>query len=184
MQETELRFLIVRQSAPIGAHRFEQPEGADDVGLDEILRAQDGAVHVALGGKIDHRPRAVLRQQPPQQLGIADVALHKGMARVALERREILQIAGIGQLVQIDHALIALHKPIQHKIRADEPCATCNQDHMDAFRAMRLPARISVKANARMRVMPELKFAPMKPAPPVTRIMLPSSFSSEFAHYS
>jgi hypothetical protein len=35
-----------------------------------------------------------------------------------------------------------------------------------------LDTRISVKANARKRVMPKLKFEPMKPALPVTRIMI------------
>ena len=95
-------------------------EGADDVGLDEILGAVDRAIHVAFRRKVDDGARPGFREQLAHQLRIADVAMYENVARIIFEGREVFQIARVGQLVQADYAFSALRKPIEDKIRADK----------------------------------------------------------------
>jgi hypothetical protein len=78
---------------------LQQARGAYHIGLDEVFGAVDGAVHMALSRKVDHRTGLVLRQQLRQQGCIANVALHKDMARIALEGFQIGQIASVGEFV-------------------------------------------------------------------------------------
>ncbi len=60
MQEAKGRLAGFVQAAPVGAHGFQQAEGADDIGLDEVFRAVNGAIHVAFRSEIDHGARLVL----------------------------------------------------------------------------------------------------------------------------
>ena len=57
MQEAEGDLFFWRQAVVVGTHRFEQVEGADDVGLDKVFRAVDGTVYMAFGGKVDDGAR-------------------------------------------------------------------------------------------------------------------------------
>ena len=52
-----------RKRRPIGARFFEQAEGAVYVGAHEIVRAVDGAIHVAFSGKVDDGARLIATQQ-------------------------------------------------------------------------------------------------------------------------
>ena len=138
MQEAKARLVRVGQSAPVAAHRFKQVKRADDVGLDEFARAMDGAVDVAFGGKVDDRARTVLGQQLRQQRTVADVALHKGVAWVVLQAGQVFQVAGVGELVQVEHWLIYLRQPVQHKVAADETGTARNEDTHDLFRSFQI----------------------------------------------
>ena len=110
----------------MGAHRLQQAEGADDIGLEKVLGAMDGAVHMRLGGEVDDGPRLVRGQQAADQLLVADVALHEDMALVALQRPEVFPVAGIGQLVEIDDGLAACGQPVQDEVGADKAGAAGN----------------------------------------------------------
>ena len=57
MQKTESGLFSFRQIVPVTAHRFEQVEGADDVGLNEFARAMDRTIDMALGREVDHGTR-------------------------------------------------------------------------------------------------------------------------------
>ena len=59
---------------------LQQVHRAHDVALDKDLRVLDGAVHVALGGKVDDVIEIVLCEQALDQLLIADIALHEDVA--------------------------------------------------------------------------------------------------------
>ena len=59
---------------------------------------------------------------------VADIALHEPVARVSIHRRQVLEIARIGQLVQIDHAPIGLADHHADKRRPDEPRPARNQN--------------------------------------------------------
>jgi hypothetical protein len=76
----------------VAAHRFEQAEGAEHVGLHEILGAVDRAIHVRFRGEVHDGARFVLGQQAVEQCAVADVALHEDVVRVALERREVSRL--------------------------------------------------------------------------------------------
>ncbi|MCY1367524.1 hypothetical protein D9M69_544650 [compost metagenome] len=129
MQETEGRLVGVAQGRPVGTHRLQQVEGPDHVGLDELAGAMNGPVHVALGGEIHHGAGSMVFQQLVNQCPVANIALHEHMPCVALQGLEIFGVAGIGQLVQIDHGLATLAQPVNHKVRSDEASGPCYQNH-------------------------------------------------------
>ena len=105
MEEAEAVLRFAGEAVPVGAHGFEQAEGADDVGLDEVFRAVDAAVNVRFGGKIDDGAGLMLGKQLGDKVEVADVALDEEVARVAAQRCEVLEVAGVGQRVEVDDGL-------------------------------------------------------------------------------
>jgi hypothetical protein len=104
----------------VGADSFEQAEGADDVGLDEVFRAMDAAVDVRFGGEINDGARLVLGEQPGDKIEIADVALDEEVARVAAQGCEVLEIAGVGEHVEDEDGFIGLGQRVEDEVAADE----------------------------------------------------------------
>jgi hypothetical protein len=71
---------------------------------------------VAFGREVHHGARLVLLEQR-QHLGlVADIAAHESVASVVLQRGQVVQIAGIGQLVVVEDRLIRLRQPVEDKI--------------------------------------------------------------------
>ena len=120
MHKAECSPVLCIQSRPIAAHRFEQVEGAHDIRLDEFTGAQNGSVHMAFGCKVQDGAGLVGRQQFGHQRRITHVARHKNVLRVGRYRGQVLQIAGIGEFVQINHRLVRFGQPVQYKIAADK----------------------------------------------------------------
>ena len=108
------------------ADGLQQAEGALDVGAQERLRVGDGVVVVGLGGVV--HDGVVARDQPVQQPGVADVA-HDELHAVGGEPRDVLGVAGVGQLVQdgdVD-ARVVVHDVV-HEVAADEAAAASDDD--------------------------------------------------------
>ena len=122
----------VMQPLAVTAHRLEHLVGADQVGVHERERRLQRVVVVRLGGevhdRIDPRDRAVDR------LLVADVGLHQADP---LEPVDVAAVAGVGQQVVDDDlpvGTLALY--VTHEIRADEACATRDQQlHADTAAA-------------------------------------------------
>jgi hypothetical protein len=131
MQEAEGGLVCRGQAAPVSPHRLEQAESAHDVGLYEIFRAVDGAVHVAFGGKVQHRAGAVFGQQAVHQRAVAQVAVHEGVALIPLQAGQVFQVAGVGELVEVDHRLIGLGQPVEYEIAADEAGSASHENHCE-----------------------------------------------------
>ena len=129
VQEAEGFLGLALQAVVVGAGAFQQVKGADDIGLDEVFRAVDGAVHMAFSGKVEDGARLVLGQQTADQLRIADIALHEEVARVVLHCGQGFKVAGVGQLVQVEDGLVVLRQPVENEVAADEAGAACDQDH-------------------------------------------------------
>jgi len=129
VEEAEGGFLGVTQVVPVAAYYFEQMEGADDVGLDEVFRAVDGAVDVALGGEVDDGARLLFGEQFADQGAVADVALDEDVALVAVQAGEVLQVAGVGEFVEIEDRLVVLSQPVEDEVRADEAGAAGDENH-------------------------------------------------------
>ena len=93
---------------------------------------------MAFGGEVDDGSRPVFGQKAVDQGTVADIALHKQVVRVALYAGERLQVARIGELVQIDHRVLACGQPVEHKIAADETGAAghedCHENVPESFR--------------------------------------------------
>ena len=134
----ELRRVVERQVAvdlvggdvvvadAVLADGLQQAEGALHVGAQERLGVRDGVVVVALGGVV--HDRVVARDEPVQQLGVADVA-HDELHAVGGQPRDVLGVAGVGQLVQdgdVHPGMVVDH--VVHEVAADEAAAARDDD--------------------------------------------------------
>ena len=119
MQEAERVAPRPRQRLPVGARRLEHRERADDVGLDERVAAGDRAIDVALGRQMDH----VVGRETLERLGhrapVADVDPGEAIVRRIVDRSQRLQIAGVGERVDIEHVDAGADEMPAHR-RADE----------------------------------------------------------------
>ena len=127
--QAEPALVLLALRGPIGAHGFEQVEGPHDVGLDEILGTVNRAVDVRFRGEVDDCPRPVLFQQATHQREVADIALAKLIRGEPCHRGEILQVAGVSQLVQIEDRFAAQLQPVEDKVGPDEAGAARHQNH-------------------------------------------------------
>ena len=119
---------------PIPPHGLEQLEGALHVGAQERLRVGDGVVVVALCGVV--HDRVVAGDDPIEQLRVADVTDDE-LDPVLGQPRDVLGVAGVGQLVQDGHvdARVVLHHVV-HEVAADE-AATARDDDVLRFKNLR-----------------------------------------------
>ena len=127
------------------ADGLQQAEGALDVGAQERLRVRDGVVVVGLGGVV--HDGVVARHQPVQKLGVADVA-HDELHAVGGQPRDVLGVAGVGQLVQDGHvdARVVVHHVV-HEVAADE-AAAARYDDVPGFENFRHEGFLLVLARA------------------------------------
>lgn len=105
---------------------LQQAEGALDVGAQEGLRVGDGVVVVGLGGVV--HDGVVARDDAVQELRVADVA-HDELHAVRRQPRDVLGVAGVGQLVQDgDVHLGVVVDHVVHEVAADEAAAASDDD--------------------------------------------------------
>ena len=109
----------------------EQHLGAEDVGEDELGRAEDRPVDVRLGREVDDRLCAGRRRGDGVRVG--DVAL----VELVLDAVEIRPVAGVRQLVEHDDLVARAREP-PREMRADEAGAAGDEN---AHRVSRLPRR-------------------------------------------
>ena len=110
------------------AGRLQQAERALHVGLQERLRVRDRVVVVRLGRVVHDRVMA--RNDPVEQLGVADVAVHE-LHTIAQDRTDVLQVARIRQRVQnrdVHVRMVVVH--VMHEIRTNETTTTGHNDVM------------------------------------------------------
>ena len=108
------------------ADGLQKAEGALHVGAQERLGVGDGVVVVALGGVV--HDRVVARDDAIEQGGIADVA-HDELHSVGGQPRDVLGVAGVGQLVQDGHVHtgMVVHDVVD-EVAADEAAAASDDD--------------------------------------------------------
>ena len=85
------------------------------------------------------RARPVFAQQRSDEVAVPDVPAHEGVARVIGERRQVAEVARVGELVEIDDGIPAGREPIEHEIGADEAGAAGDEDHGVASERCRPP---------------------------------------------
>ncbi len=134
MQEAESVARFARKVGVVRASGFKQAEGAIDVGAQKGFGAHDGAVDVRLCGEVDDGARAVLAEDRVKQVGVADVAVHKAVAtfrqRRLGQRRQVLEITGVGKQVQIDERSRFVFEPVEHEVCADKAGTAGDQDRL------------------------------------------------------
>lgn len=108
------------------ADGLQEAEGALDVGAQEGLGVGDGVVVVGLGGVV--HDGVVARDDAVQELRVADVA-HDELHAVGGQARDVLGVAGVGQLVQDgDVHLGVVVDHVVHEVAADEAAAASDDD--------------------------------------------------------
>ena len=134
----ELRRVVERQVAvdlvggdvvvadAVLADGLQQAESALHVGAQERLGVGDGVVVVALCGVV--HDGVVARDDPVQQLGVADVADDE-LDPILGQPGDVLGVAGVGQLVQHGdvHPGVVLHHVVD-EVAADEAAAARDDD--------------------------------------------------------
>lgn len=83
---------------------------------------------MAFRGEVQDGARAVFRQQLRHALLVADIGAHEDMARIAFQPAQVLQVARVSQLIQVDDRLIGLGQPIEDEIAANEPGSASYQN--------------------------------------------------------
>ena len=113
---------------PVLAHGLEQAERALHVRPEERLRIRDGIVVVRLG-RVVH-DRVVPGHDFVEEVGVADVA-HDQFHAVLGKARNVLRIAGIGELIQHGHVHVRMvPHHVVHEIRPDETTTTGHDNVM------------------------------------------------------
>ena len=97
---------LMETTDAIESARIEEHAGAHDVRLEENARGGDGAVHMALCGKVHHHVGLFFFKQLVNEFSVCDVSAHEGKARVIPDGRERLEIPRIGELVQAEDLVI------------------------------------------------------------------------------
>jgi hypothetical protein len=134
MVETKRFALGGRQCLPVGAGGLEQAVGADNVGLDEIRRAIDGAIDVGLGRQMHDRLGCEALEHGADARLVGDIGLHELVAGVVGDGGQGLEIAGIGEFVEVEHFVFGVADQVAHDGRPDEAGTACNQNsHVIAF---------------------------------------------------
>ena len=78
---------------------------------------------------MQHRARLVLGEQCVERGAVADICADKNVFGIGLLRLERTQVAGIGQLVYIQHRFVRGIEPVEHEISADKAGTARYQDH-------------------------------------------------------
>src|SRR4051812_16693757 len=83
---------------------------------------------MALGGEVHHAVRLVLLEQPAQMRAVANVDALECVVRVTGSVWDVIEIGGVGQLVEIDHTPSSVGQEVAADRGADEACAAGDKD--------------------------------------------------------
>ena len=131
--KTEERGLVgvaLAKGLPVPPGFFQQGKGADDVGLHEGGRAVNGAVHMAFGGKMHDAGRLEDFKGRAHGGGVRNIRLDEVVAGMVLYIGQRGEVAGIGQLVDVDDAPVGGGEQKMHDCGADEARAAGDNDGM------------------------------------------------------
>ena len=113
--------------APVSECALKQRQGTDDIRLHEFGGTVDGSIDMRFRCKIHDRRRTMFIQQFRHERFVANVAVDENVMGVIANTRQRIEIAGVGELVQIDDAITALAQQSEHEIAADEAGAAGDQ---------------------------------------------------------
>ena len=83
---------------------------------------------MAFGCQMHHHSRLILGKNLGNSCFITDISLLKAIATVAANPRQRLEIAGIGQLIDIDHIKACMAKNISDDGATNKARTTCNKN--------------------------------------------------------
>ena len=103
--------------------------GAHDVGLQEDRGVLDAPVYVAFRGEVDDQVGMLCLEQVIDRLPVGDGLLDEAEVGVGHDGGQSLQVAGVGEAVQTDDAVVRVGaEHIVDKVAADEAGAAGDDD--------------------------------------------------------
>lgn len=102
MQKAKGRCPALSPGLPCTAGKLPGARKSHDVRIDEGGRARNGAVDVALGGKMNDGRGPELVDKCVDQVSVTDVGLREFIVRTVRDGGKRAQISRIGELVDID----------------------------------------------------------------------------------
>jgi hypothetical protein len=75
---------------------------------------------MGFGGQMHHRARPMLGEDARERRGVANIGLLEDMPRIVTRRAKRFQIAGIGQLVEIDDGFAGLGNKLANNRRSNK----------------------------------------------------------------
>ena len=82
---------------------------------------------MAFGGEIDDRVGAVLGEQAGDQRAVTDAAVDEAVLGAVGDGRQRVDVAGVGQRIEVDDALAAARERVEDEIATDEAGAAGDQ---------------------------------------------------------
>lgn len=134
LEEAERARVRGIQLAPVRERRPKERERTDDVGLHEFRRLIDRPVHVRLGSEVHHPHGSVHFEQTRHERQVTDVAVDENVLGPLGQGREVLQVAGVREPVEVHDAYASTNRVV-YEVRADEAGAT--RDEYGAIQAQR-----------------------------------------------
>ena len=128
MEEAEGFLGSIIEPVPVSARSFQEGEGPNDVGLDELGGSMDGAIHMGLSGKVHNGAGTVLSEELGNKFRISDIASNEDMAGIPLDGGKVLEIARVGELVEVDDGVFLEGNPVEDKVGTDEAGTACYED--------------------------------------------------------
>ncbi len=114
---------------PHGFGGLEQNMGADYIGINERIRAVDGAINMRFGGKMDDGVNRLICEQAPYQIMIANIALDKAKIILLANRVKVGTIASIGQGIKDNNPAVRIGlEPEVDKIGPDKASAASDKE--------------------------------------------------------
>ena len=114
---------------PIKFSSLQQAQSSHHIGLGEGERVLNRAVHMALGGEVDDAVDMFVLHQLIDTLEVADVHLDEAVVRLVLDVLQVSEVAGVGQLVEVDDFVFRIFVDEEaDDVAADEAGAACDDD--------------------------------------------------------
>ena len=131
--------LSFKMAFPGNFRRLQQAECTQNIGLGKGEGILDGAVNMALGSEVDHAVDRIVLEDLADCVKVADVGLDEDIVGGYFDVLQVGQVAGIGQFVEIDDAVIRVFLDEEtDNMAADKASAAGNKDVSLEFHGYRL----------------------------------------------
>ena len=112
---------LVRRFHPGIARNIQQHKRTDNIRLNKGFRTGNRIIDMALGGKMNNAADIVFRKQLFNQRPVTDVALNKFIIGTLCTVAQIVRIAGISQLIEVNNLIFRIFLgKIRNKIGSDK----------------------------------------------------------------
>ena len=126
-------FVAFREAFPIDLSGLQEAQRAHHICPCKGERVLDGAVHVALGGKVDDAGYFILLHQFQHLVEVTDVCLDEGVIRFVLDVLQVRQVSGIRQFIYIYNMVFRIFRYEKADYVAPDKAGTAGDDDMLLF---------------------------------------------------